>query len=188
MADNPILTPEDKVALAELPERMRRGRVERQVRDTSRLRPWMQMYAYWRAFAAKTNSTERRIKASGLACDQVSYNQIRNLERRSDFRDLVEKFQAGGVEGALAKLKADLPFYVDTHKKGTEMALEAGDYAAIPKFTLHALEIVSPRRNDLLQQNLQVNVVLSPRQLAREETAEIEVIATPVAPVEESND
>ena len=182
MSDNPLLTPEDKAALADLPAQLRRGRMERQVRDTSRLRPWMQMYAYWRAFAPKTNSTERRIKASGLSHDQVSYNQVRNLERRSDFRDLVEQFQAGGVEGALAKLKVDLPFYVDTHRKGLEMAVAAEDYAAIPKYTLHALEIVSPRRNDIGQQNLQVNITLSPKQLALEEAAEIAVTAEPIAP------
>lgn len=180
--DNPLLTPEDKAILADMPRIERRGRVERAVRDTSRLRPWMQMYAYWRAFVSKSSSTERRIKASSLACDQVSYNQIRSLERRSDFRDLVEKFQAGGVEGALAKLKSDLPFYVDTHRKGLEMAVAAEDYAAIPKYTLHALEIVHPRRNDLAQQNLQVNITLSPKQLALEDADTIEIAAEPIAP------
>ena len=181
-SENPLLTPEDRVALANLPRRVRAGRVAAAVRDHSRLRPWMQLFAYWYAFAPKPTVVEQRIRASEFACDQVSTPQINNLKRREDFRELVEKFQAGGVEGALAKLKADLPFYVDLHRKGAEMAYEAKDYAAIPKFTLHALEITSPRRNDLLQQNLQVNIQLSPKQLALEDADAIAVTAEPIAP------
>ena len=174
MSSNPLLSPEDKAALADLPRRLRVGRVSAAVRDTSRLRPWMQMFAYWYAFAPKPTVVEQRIRASEFARDQVSTPQINNLKRREDFRELVEKFQAGGVEGALAKLKADLPFYVDLHRKGAEMAYEAKDYAAIPKFTLHALEITSPRRNDLLQQTTIANVVVTEKQQALLTTPPIE--------------
>jgi len=182
MSNNPLLTPEDRAALAELPARLRKTRIPTQLRDTARLRPWMQLFAYWYAFTSKHSTTEACIKASELAHDSISKHQLTQLRRRPDFQELVEKFQAGGVEGALAKLKADLPFYVDSHRLGLEMAIKEKDYSVIPKYTLHALEIVHPRRNDLAQQNLQVNISLSPKQLAVEEADAIEVTAEPIAP------
>jgi len=182
MRDNALLTPEDKAALADMPRRMRQIRVRSQLRDMAKLRPWMQMFAYWYAFAPKTTVTECRIKARELAHDDVSSGDVAYLRRRPDFQELVEKFQAGGVEGALAKLKADLPFYVDSHRLGLEMAIKDKNYNVIPKYTLHALEITSPRRNDLLQQNLQVNISLSPKQMALEEGETLEVTAEPIAP------
>lgn len=177
-----FLTPEERQTLRDLPKRMRARRIPAQLRDEKRLRPWMQIFAYWLAFAPfKTTVGERRIKASELARDQVSNGQVRVLLARADFRALMEKYQAGGVEGALEKLKADLPFYVDLHREGAEMARADGNYAVIPKYTLHALEIVAPRRNDLGQQNVQVNVTFSAKQLALEETPPLEVTVTPIA-------
>src|SRR6059036_1989996 len=96
--NNPLLTPEDKIALAELPKRLRPGRIPAAIRDTSRLRPWMQLFAYWYAFAPKPTVSEQRIRASDFAKDQVSTGQIQKLKRRDDFCELVDKFQAGGVE------------------------------------------------------------------------------------------
>ena len=176
MAANPekpdFLTPEERQALKELPRRMRRKTrrtnfLERHQSEENFLRPWEQLFAYWLAFAPfKVTPVQKVQKATEFAHDTVTYGHVRYLLGRRDVKELMVKFQAGGIEAALEKLKSDLPFYVETHRKGLEMALEDGNYSVIPKYTLHALEIVAPRRNDLGQQNVQVNVTLSTKQQA----------------------
>ena len=164
MAENPLLTPEDKVALAELSGRLRKGRIAMQVRDSSRLRPWMRVFAYWDAFTPKTTLAESLLKASFLAKDQVSKQQLRLLRSRPDYLELRQRYEDGGANAALEMLKADLPFYMESHRKGLEMAMAAEDYNAIPKFTIHPMEIVHPRRHDLMAQQVTVNVMLSSKQ------------------------
>ena len=176
-----MLTAEDREVLRTLGHKMRKkarrlARLERPYEEDAALRSWEQLFAYWLAVGTSSKPTQVQLlqKATELAHNEVSWGHVRYLRNRDDFKKLVTEFRAAGVEGALAKLKSDLPFYVETHRRGLEMALDDGNYNVIPKYTLHALEIVAPRRNDLGQQNVQVNITLSSEQQKLLETKPVE--------------
>ncbi len=128
------------------------------------LRPWMRTYAEWLALQpGRLGRTERIKVANKLAHDKVSWRALQHLEHRPDFLAYHDKFSAGAVSAARAKLEAESPWYVEQHRKGLERAIKAQDYKAITNFTTPVLERVWPRREGAIVGN-QINITLSPRQ------------------------
>lgn len=182
MADNPLLTPEDKAALAELPQRIRDVRAQARIdaaatrtelrqalveAQKAHLAPWMVAFAEWYALQPKCYSLKEQLRvAREFANAPLTQAELRNAKTRPDWHVLVDKFYQGGIVAARAKMEADASWYIDMHKKGLKKADEAEDYRAFPNFTLPWIERVAPRRDNLLQQNLQVNVILSEKQHA----------------------
>ena len=178
---NPHLTDEDRAALKDLHLRERRQRATVQVRDTRKLMPWMRAFASWLAEQPKQPSiTEQRMAASSCARATVGRNELAVLKHRTDFQELLKTLEDSAVARAREKLEADLPFYVDMHAKGLEMAIADGNYQKIPDFTTPALERAWPRRDGANVAATHVSVTLSVTQAAALQGTPVEVEAVEV--------
>jgi len=184
---NALLTLEDHEMLRFVKQETHKRRTRIQALDLSVLRPWMRTYAAWLAMRpGRPTVTERRVQANLLAHDDVGEKTIRIIEARSDFRELLAKFEESAVALARSKLENDLPFYVEQHRKGLEMALAADDYKKIPDYTNPALERVWPRRDGANVASANVTITLSAGQVLALDVGlpviEAEVVADPATP------
>jgi len=184
MPENPLLTPEDKVALAIL---KKIPHVKAEERDAwadiykTGLRRWQRELAEWCAAQPIAPSRkEMAAVATQLSGTKVTYNMMRSITVKPEFVDLLTRATNTAQGEARVKFENDLPFYVEKHREGLEKAVAAENYVAYKHFTVPALERLWPRGDHAAQQNLQVNVTLNARQLAREDAPEIEVTATPI--------
>ncbi len=148
------------------------------------LTDWMLAYAEWLASCVNPPSrTERRVQLSQLSRRPVAANHVAQLEERKDFRRYFEDLCKGPLERARAKFQAKFPKYVQAHEDALDMAIEAGDYKAVPAFTIPALDRVSPKKSET-GAAVQFNVTLSAERLAgfAEDYTPAEVEAVPMLP------
>lgn len=162
---NPLLTPEDRAALARLSRK--HSPAARDVRHGTYLRPWMLRYAEWLILSPGYPSRAARItQANTLAKSDVSRNGVYALEARPDFKAYCEELQRGPLEEARAKFRSRLPKYVDAHEQALDMAREAGDYKAVAQISEPALDRVMPKKGDAVQAT-QVTIMLTPERIDR---------------------
>ena len=182
---NPHLTDEDRAALHDLYLRERRQRATVQVRDPRRLMPWMRAFASWMADQPKQPSvTEQRLAASKCARATVGRQELAVLKHREDFQELLKTLEESAVARAREKMEADLPWYIEQHRVGLEMALKEGDYKKIPDYTSPAWERAWPRRDGVNVAAAHVSVTLSVSQAAALEKTPVEVEAVEVEPTD----
>jgi len=136
---------------------------------------WTLKFAAWLASAPYVVNKDEQIKVAteianeGLRPNQqrvaITYAQIRRLKQRADWQEVVRKFEEGGVEAAREQFISDLPVYMDLHRRGAQMAMEKGDYRALPAFTVPAVERAVPKRSEAPPAT-QIAIVISPQQLS----------------------
>lgn len=149
---------------------------------SSVLRPWMKTYAEWMALQpGRLGRKERTKVANKLAKDKVSQRALQFLEKRADFLAYHDRFAAGAVSQARAKLEAESPWYVEQHRRGLERAIKAKDYKAITNFTTPVLERVWPRREGSVIAT-QVTIHLSPRQQTELSQSEPQLLPAEIVP------
>ncbi len=129
--------------------------------------------------------TERRAWLGQRFRFSLNENSVRALERRGDFIAYCAELQRGPFEEARAKFLARLPKMVDAYDEALDAARAKQDYSAVARIAEPALDRVLPKRQEAAAAT-QVNITLSPQQLAGLSTAylppEVEVDALPPPP------
>jgi lambda repressor-like predicted transcriptional regulator len=87
------------------------------------------------------------------------------MKNRQEYKEYFAELQKDALRRARAKIEMRVPEYIDAHKKGLDMALEAHDHRSIPNYTNPILDRVWPR-NDQQVAQAAVVIELTPKQLA----------------------
>lgn len=168
--------------------------------------PWMRELALWLCDPTETvtitvdgksvtttQPIRRRIltsdwtrEASRLSGMKVSTSAMRYLRARPDFRALLSRLEESITDRAKFRLAKDHDFYVQAHRAGLEMALEARDHRAVAGFTGPILDRVTPKKEIAASGPRNISITVhqdtANRLLKAEETvveAEFEVEAVP---------
>jgi len=154
---NPLLSPEDVQALADLNARLKLAR-----QPPKGLLPWMRLFAVDYALARSSFSKDELLElarkfSNNPALSRLKLNQVM---RRQDFRDLVEKFVADTEAAAREKLQAMLPKTLLYVEESIDHAREAKDYKAMPTVVEPVLGRTVPKKEEKEQQTPQVVVNL----------------------------
>jgi len=143
------------------------------------LLPWQFAFAEWLANQDHRQPVAEQVaKAEELAQRSVSAASLRALRRRKQFREFYERLRKDALSKARAMLERRYPKFVQAHEDGLDAALDAGDYRAVPSFTVPVLDRVAPKR-DIAQANAVVTIHLTEKQqalLATVEDGEFEVL------------
>lgn len=119
------------------------------VREQVVLLQWQRLFAAWFAHLPVAPSIEDCVRyVRAITTFKVSASAIRELLHRNDFGQLVARFRESEQLRAKELLNADYQIYVDAHRRGLQMALDAEDYRAVPPFTAPMLDRVAPRKDD----------------------------------------
>lgn len=114
------------------------------------LRPWMKSFALWllspQPDGKRPKVSAQTRKASELAGVPVTKEALRWLRKRPDFQLFVQTLEGSVTEAAKESLTLAHQFYVQSHRAGLELAVAAGDYKAIPAFTVPILDRIVPKK------------------------------------------
>lgn len=124
------------------------------VREQVSLLQWQRLFAAWFAQLPVEPSLEDCIRyVRAITTFRVGASTIRELLRRNDFGLLVARFRESEQLRAKELLNADYQTYVDAHRQGLQMALDAQDYRAVPPFTAPMLDRIAPKKDDQIQKS-----------------------------------
>lgn len=116
------------------------------------LRPWMKAFALWllspQPEGRRPSVSAQTKRASELAGYPITKEALRLTRKRPDFLLFLQTLHGSVTEAARESLTLAHRFYVESHQRGLEMALAAGDYKAVPAFTVPVLDRVAPRKAD----------------------------------------
>lgn len=131
------------------------------VDDQPFLRQWQRLFAAWYA----VHPVKPRILECVEYCRAITHWRVpratvEKLLRREDFQTLTRQFRESERLRTQELLTADYQYYLDAHRKGLDMALEAGDHRGIPAFTNPILDRIAPKRTEEGQKAAMVNIVL----------------------------
>jgi len=141
--------------------------------QTLPLLPWEVEFAEWLA----TQPKRPPVKDQLAKCDELltavgataavpfSRRSLTNMKNRQEYKEYFAELQKDALRRARAKIEMRVPEYIDAHKKGLDMALEAHDHRSIPNYTNPILDRVWPR-NDQQVAQAAVVIELTPKQLA----------------------
>lgn len=119
------------------------------VRQQTSLLQWQRLFAAWFAHLPVSpgiNDCVRYVRATTKY--RVGADAIRTLMARQDWQRMVVSFRESEPKRARELLNADHQTYVDAHREGLNLALAAGDYRAVPPFTVPMLDRVAPKREE----------------------------------------
>lgn len=141
--------------------------------QTLPLMPWEVEFAEWLVTQHKRPlikdqlaKCEELLKAVGAhAALPYTRKDLKNLRQRDEFKAFFADLQKDALKRARAKIEMRVPEYIDAHKKGLDMALEAHDHRSIPNYTNPILDRIWPR-NDQQTATAAVVIELSPKQIA----------------------
>lgn len=140
--------------------------------QTLPLQPWEAEFAEWLVtqpkrptLAAQLAKAHEMIVAVGQDVNLFKQKNLRQLKAREAFKGYVADMQLSAVKKARAKLEVRLPDYVEAHRVGLTMAMEARDHRSIPNYTNPILDRVWPKQDQQIAQAAVV-IELSPKQLA----------------------
>lgn len=159
------------------------------------LLPWHRAFARWLVWPdgpTRPTIAQQTKRASELAGVPIHRLALAYLKRRDDFRAYVAKVEESTIARARDTLEAQYADYVAAHKQGLDMAVEAGDYRVVPKFTVPILDRVAPRKVE--QETHHTNVVIRVTTQQAERLASLPLLADPdevvveAIPVEDDDD
>lgn len=150
--------------------------------DERILPPPLRTFGRWLAEKWHRPKAEQLAKLFDITGETWTLPRLNELKQTGAFKEYVVIMHERGLRAAKERMGEISYDAIENLKWAMDACKSAEDYGTMPKITGQIVERAIPRRDDLGNQNVQVNVVFSPRQLAREETAEIEVTATPITP------
>jgi hypothetical protein len=137
---------------------------------------WQRDFARWLAGAGKRALVKTQLeKLQELTAETWTPARLKGLRDSGLFREYLRVLREGGVALARERLAEIAPKAVDRIEWAMDAAHKEGDYANMPKITGQILERVIPRRDDLTQQRLTINIGLSDKQKALLESTPIDV-------------
>jgi len=93
----------------------------------------------------KANKLIEKHTTEGEEVGAVNYQQLRRLRGRKIYQEYGHALQRGGKQAAREMLEVHYPQYAEMHYEAAQMAMVAGDYSAIPKFTGPMIDRIEPR-------------------------------------------
>lgn len=143
--------------------------------------PWQRQFAKWLALkGTNIRVNDQLAKLQELTGETWTVARMRTLKTASLFREYLRILREGGVALARERLAEIAPKAVDRIEWAMDEAHKANDYAAMPKITGQVLERVIPRRDDLTQQRLTINIALSDKQKVLLDSEPIDVEYEPL--------
>ena len=136
---------------------------------------WQRDFAKWLVVERKAPVPKQPAKLFTLTGETWTPARLKLLRGGGLFREYVRVLREGGVALARERLAEIAPKAVDRIEWAMDAAHAAEDYATMPKITGQILERVIPRRDDLTQQRLTVNVTLTDKQQRLESLQPIDV-------------
>jgi len=121
-------------------------------------------------------------KLAELTGETWTLPKLNELKLYGAFREYVDIMRERGLRAAKERMGEISYDAIENLKWAMDECKAAEDYGTMPKITGQIVERAIPRRDDLTQQNVQVNITLSPKQLALEDSEPPEVTIEPIAP------
>lgn len=109
----------------------------------------------------------------------VTYEQIKTLRHRQDYRELFEAMRVGGIEEARALLVNNLPAYVSAHYEALTWAKEKKDVQGVATLASPVLKSVLPQSEARPATVININIPEQRRHLVYQEPAPIEYEVVP---------
>lgn len=114
--------------------------------------PWMKAFCLWllapHPGGRKPRTQEQTRKASELAGYPITRKSLYQMRKRPDVQLFLQTLRASVTESAKEALALQHRRYVEAHLEGLERALEAGDYRAVPAYTVPILDRIVPKKQD----------------------------------------
>ena len=118
---------------------------------------------------------------------RLGRHALYTLEARDDFQRYLDDITRGPVEQARAKYLRRLPEAVDAYWESLDQARAKKDYTAVAQIVAPAIDRVVPRKQEAVAAT-QVNIVLSPSQLAGIQHYDAPTIETEIVEAEPEQD
>lgn len=149
--------------------------------DARILPPWLREFGRWLS-EKKRPVADQLARIFDLTGETWTLPRLNELKLMGAFHEYVVIMHERGIRAAKERLGEITYNAVEGLAEGIADTRNTKEWATMSKLTGQVLERAMPRREDLMQQNLQVNILLSPKQLALEENDSIEVVTEPIAP------
>lgn len=143
--------------------------------------PWQREFARWFARMPRGTAIENQLgKLKELTGYEWTFSQLKFLKSSGLFREYVNVMRERSL--AAAKLRIGEIAYeaVEGLAEGIAVTREEKDYATMAKLTGQVLERTMPRRDELVNQRLTINVSLTKEQQALEELQPLDVEIEPL--------
>jgi hypothetical protein len=142
---------------------------------------WQKDFARWLVGDGRRAPVTKQLdKLRTLTGETWTPARLRLLRQGGLFREYVRVLREGGVALARERLAEIAPKAVDRIEWAMDEAHRNKDYANMPKITGQVLERVIPRRDDLTQQRLTINIALTDKQKALLDSAPIDTTFEPL--------
>ncbi len=160
------------------------------------LRPWMKTYASWMAAhdTLKLPKVADRIKrVSKMVGGRVSREGLNCLEKRQDFKNLVQELTRDERRRARLHMEIYATDMIDIHKQATDSLMAEGRYDKIAPLTTPYLDRIWPKVDENQQQAQVIQIHLGDSyakgQIASlEDASEPSIEAAEIEEIEEGDD
>jgi hypothetical protein len=162
------------------------------VRHDPLLPPWAVKYAIWLVTKAPTEmrqrrqrdgfyatTTERRVRLQTLTQSEWATSNVKMLERRPDFQELIGKLAGTQQEAIRTALEANGYRYVEVLEDSVNKLHGNEDYKTAGELALKAIGHILPKTPDAIAATA-ITVNISAKQLEGIESDAITVEATPI--------
>lgn len=138
------------------------------------LPPPLRTFGRWLAEKMKRPIAEQLAKLFDITGETWTLPRLNELKQMGPFREYTDVMRERGIRAAKERLGEVAFDAVEGLAEGIGDTRSTKDWAVMSKLTGQVLERAIPRRDDLALQNMQVNIILTPKQVALEETPLLE--------------